>query len=307
MANSVSFLEHRVCSSCSHWILISWSASLGDNVARREYIKYLAAFFNLEAVANTAAKALADNYECVSSASKSASAAAAKKPVVAFVEYQTPSDFNEQKASWQINMPRYKAQFIADIGAVAPANQTTSFATAAEFLEAVKDVEYLIDETFLGTSDYAGFLTTYGLTNSSSVAFIKNKKVYRTDRLQNDQGWTGVFSLGGVLFLNQFLTRPFSKAWFESAVVLNNIVLADIASEVYPDMFPAYARTYLRNIATEAAGTIKMTTAAQCATPVTAVTCPTFSATITRPSSASSSKVGGAALAIAFVAAALVL
>jgi hypothetical protein len=175
----------------------SWSASLGDNVARREYVKYLAAFFNLEATANTVAKSLADNYECVSSASKSASAAAAKKPVVAFVEYQTPSDFNGQKASWQINMPRYKAQYIADIGAVAPVNATKSFATAAEFLEAVKDVEYLIDETFLGTAEINGFLTTYGLTNSSNLPFIKNKKVYRTDRLQEDEGWNGVFCLVG--------------------------------------------------------------------------------------------------------------
>ncbi|KAI9016737.1 hypothetical protein DFJ74DRAFT_240502 [Hyaloraphidium curvatum] len=181
-------------------------------------------------------------------------------------------------------MPPYKAEFIADVGGVSPSANTTSYSTINDFLAAVRSVDYLVDETFLGTTDYAGFLETYGLTANSSIPFVKNKKVYRTDKLQNGEGWT---------------------AWFESAVALNHIMLADLASEVHPGLFSSYTRTFLRNVATEALnGTVTIATAAQCTGPIKYdVTCP---AAVAKPAGAGALR-AGSAMALAAVVAALLL
>lgn len=193
---------------------IAWSASMGDNAARRNYIKFLSAFLNLEGTANTVASNLAANYECVKSASVAASGAT--KPVMAFVEYQAPSDYNNQTAIYQINMPAYKAEFIADVGAVAPVTKTTKFTDSAAFLEAIKNVEYLVDETFIGTSSFDDLLTTYKLTSGSALPFVAKKQVYRTDKLQNAEGWTGeadtlLYKLDVKLILDFFVTQPGSS------------------------------------------------------------------------------------------------
>ncbi|KAI9034117.1 hypothetical protein DFJ74DRAFT_600737 [Hyaloraphidium curvatum] len=204
---------------------VIWSATLGDNAARRNYIKYLAPFFNQESAAIDLAASMAKNYDCIAMASRRAGAD--RRQTLAFTQYNAPSDFNNQTVSWTINLPTFKRQFTTDAGAVAPV--------------AVASVDMLIDETFTGTSDFEGFLAAYGLQANSTLPFIRNKTVFRTDRIQNKQGWT---------------------AWFESAVLYNHVVLADISSVLNPALLANHSLVYLRNIATD--GSVDIQTAAAC-------------------------------------------
>jgi len=88
----------------------------------------------------------------------------------------------------------------------------------------------VIDETYIASS-LNDVLTNFGISNAtaSSYKFIANKAVYREDGVQTIAG---------------------GDDWFESAVVFDDAVLADVISAVHPG-YPsaAYTRIWFRNIA----------------------------------------------------------
>ncbi|KAJ3328531.1 hypothetical protein HDU93_001433, partial [Gonapodya sp. JEL0774] len=160
------------------------------------------------------------------------------------------------------NNATYKLAYTRDAG-LTPVNSNAKYTSATDFQAALANVDYLIDETFLGTTTFDAFLKTYGLTADSSLKVVKNKQVYRTDLLQNSGAWT---------------------AWFEQAVPLAQEVLSDIVNIAYGStVFPknAYSNVFLRNIA---ANVTAFSTSALCTDPVAALsvgtptTCPSVAA-----------------------------
>jgi len=157
------------------------------SVNRTEWLNYVSLWYNKEAQAIPTSKAIVDNYECISKAA----APLATKPIVAWTDYAPPADFNGNQATWSVVSPAYKSAYTKDSGATILANKT--FTDSAEFAKYVSNVDILIDESFLGTETFAGFLKAYGLTETSNLKFVTNKQVYRTDKMQNSLGWTGTF------------------------------------------------------------------------------------------------------------------
>jgi ABC-type Fe3+-hydroxamate transport system substrate-binding protein len=167
-------------------VAFSATASPGA-VARTSWLNYVSLWFNQEAQAAPIAKSIADEYECVAKAASGNS----NKPVVAWADYAPPADFNDNAATWSVVSPSYKSAYTKDSGATILANK--SFTNNADFVKYISSVDILIDESFLGTETMAGFLKAYELPETSDLKFVKNKQVYRTDKVQNALGWTGTY------------------------------------------------------------------------------------------------------------------
>ncbi|KAG0319297.1 hypothetical protein BGZ99_005193 [Dissophora globulifera] len=192
---------------------------------RAEWLEFYSTFFNLEAAAQTLTASINNNYNCF----KSAANAKATKPVIAWASYDAPADYNNNTASWSLSGADYKRILSTDAGATFY-NGTTSgfFATAAAFSDAVKDVDVLIDETFVG-DDINAFYANYNLTASSPLKFIQNKAVFREDGLINPND---------------------GRDWFSGAVAMDDAVLQDMIRAVHPDALPSDVKyNWLRNIA----------------------------------------------------------
>lgn len=110
-------------------------------------------------------------------------------------------------------------------------NSTVStFSTADSFLAAVANVDILIDETFIA-NNLSDVYKNYGITptNAPTLKFAANKRIYREDDMQ---------------------TRAGGLDWFESAIVQEDAVLADVINVVNPSYpFGSYKRTWFRNVA----------------------------------------------------------
>ncbi|KAI8840279.1 hypothetical protein BC829DRAFT_420841 [Chytridium lagenaria] len=279
------------------------------NLNRVDWISFIGAFFNLEAKANSLVAQIKDNYACVSKAA--IAAAPAPRKTVAILEYNSPSQFNNNTASWVINNQNYLLNLIQDAGAsafvptgVTPTQRSTGtqyiFTSTADLAKALTGADFAIDLTYDADSIEETY-KNYGFTASSDIAFIKNKQIYSPNKIVN--------SVGG-------------SAFYEEAVPLQNIVLSDIASIIRPDLLSSYTRRYFRNLEGEA---VSLSASSNCAnvnvlatgTPVRTATCPaalatttaavnTATATTTPKSNAAGLKVGGVVAAIVAVAAVVV-
>jgi hypothetical protein len=120
-------------------------------------------------------------------------------------------------------------------------SSVSTFYNASSLLEAIADVDILIDETYIG-SNLTDFMTNYQITDSSKFKFLTNKKVYRED---------GVLSTAG------------GYDWFEAPVAMADALLEDMINAVNPSAPTGdYSRTWLRNIALDES--IKYASAANC-------------------------------------------
>lgn len=81
---------------------------------RAAWIGYYAAFFNLESLANDIIANITNNYNSLKEASSHYSDN--EKPLVAWTMYDAPSQYNGNKASWNISTAAYKAQLTQDAG-----------------------------------------------------------------------------------------------------------------------------------------------------------------------------------------------
>lgn len=228
---------------------------------RAEWVKFVALFFNLEKNASDIFDAIQARYE----ATKAAAAGAATKPVVAWAQhFQYDKDEN-----YQLSFAPYKAELTEDAGAAMldrdalkavagvqgdsfdPTSLTLvygwgakgAFATKAEakaaFLEALKQADVIIDETYsLAPVDYDGaaFLKEYGLTaeEAAAVPAIAGQKVFREDGLLSYSDAAG-----------------YSLDWFEGAIARPDAVLTDIVRAASPASAQEQAFTWIRNIFTD--------------------------------------------------------
>ncbi|KAL9542589.1 hypothetical protein MBANPS3_008534 [Mucor bainieri] len=210
-----------------------------DVLGRSSWLSYYAAFYNLESVANSLTKNMTDNYNRL----KEAASHYPTKPVVAWTTYDAPSQYNNNTASYILSEASYKVGLTNDAGATMLNASSTTFASAADLLKAISNVDILIDETFIG-SNLTAFLQNYNISEAdqSKYKFLTNKKVYREDGI---------------------LTSSGGYDWFEAPVAMADALLEDMINAVNPSApSDSYKRNWLRNIVLDEP--IKTTTEANC-------------------------------------------
>ncbi|KAF9898889.1 hypothetical protein BX616_003484 [Lobosporangium transversale] len=192
---------------------------------RAEWLEFYSTFFNLESQANNLTATINNNYDCFKQAVK----VKANKPIIAWTQYEAPAEYNKNVASWTFSPAAYKRIISEDAGAIFfNGTITNKFTDAAAFAEALKDVDVLIDETFIG-DDIDAFYKNYGLSPSSPHKFIQNKAIFREDGIVNPNN---------------------GRDWFSGAVAMNDAVLQDVVRAAHPDALPVNVPyNWLRNIA----------------------------------------------------------
>ncbi|KAG1395465.1 hypothetical protein G6F60_010227 [Rhizopus arrhizus] len=207
-----------------------------DVLGRASWISYYAVFYNREGIANGVRQKMTDNYNRL----KAATANYNKKPVVAWTTYNSPSQYNNNTASYLLSTAQYKTQLTQDAGATILNSTTTVFSTAAELLSVISSVDILIDETYIGTN-LTDFLKNYGISQADmdKYTFLKQKAVYREDGI---------------------LTASGGYDWFEAPVVMADALLEDMINVVNPSS--PFSRQWFRNIVL--GEPIKYVTSANC-------------------------------------------
>ncbi|KAG0057274.1 hypothetical protein BGZ83_000064 [Gryganskiella cystojenkinii] len=206
---------------------------------RAEWLEFYSTFFNLEEFAQNLTASINNNYNCF----KTAATAQSTKPLVAWTSYVAP--YGNNTAYWQFSTTvtaPYKQALTTDAGATFfNGTGVNKFNTSAALLDAIKDVDILIDETFTG-DNLAAFFTNYGLAANSTLKFVQNKAIFREDGLVNPNN---------------------GRDWFAAAVAMDDAVLQDIIRAVHPEVLPA-GTTYnwIRNIAKSE--TSRLLTSANC-------------------------------------------
>lgn len=106
----------------------------------------------------------------------------------------------------------------------------SSYSKASELLEAISNVDVLIDETYIG-DDMSDFLKNYEIASGdeSKYKFLQNKKVFREDGI---------------------LTASGGYDWFEAPVAMADALLEDMINVINDQApSPEYKRHWFRNIA----------------------------------------------------------
>jgi hypothetical protein len=219
------------------------------NLHTAEYIKFLAAFFNLE-------KAADEIFRTALAAYTGAAAEVAEKPVVAWISYSS------WDGGYVLSYATYKTQLTEAAGgrnvdpeAVAAQLSAMTVKDAADgnsqagknyvlptvdndgnkslaaqaFFAALSEVDVLIDETWVAKpADYTfdTFLSTFYLEKTSSLKFIQSKMVLRYDgTLSSADGWD----------------------WYESRVAYPDWAVEGLARELHGDA--SKRQKYFRNVA----------------------------------------------------------
>ncbi|KAJ3283324.1 hypothetical protein HK104_010441 [Borealophlyctis nickersoniae] len=202
---------------------VAFPATLSNAMNRAQWLQFVAAFYNKEALATTLTQKITNNYGCISSAAKQ-SQPSTGGPVVAFTNYLN----YQNKETWQITSSAYINDYITDSGARNLSGVTVfSYTEKSKFLEALKSVDILMDNT-LSVSSITDLYKAYGLTkDSTDYKFVKNGQIYTPNRQQNANG---------------------GSQWFESAVLLQNVVLADFVWMTNPKLQKDYVPTFIQKL-----------------------------------------------------------
>jgi len=221
-------------------------------VESAEYIKYIAAFFNLEPKANELFAATQTSY------AQASSGKSAMPPLVAWITYNAKSDWSAE--SFVVSQASYKTMMVTNVGATNlnastalagiaglqvtdavtgnPASGKTytiptnddKDAAAKAFFKALEGVDVIVDEVYAPdptTYNFTSFLSTYGLTSSSDLKFVKNKMVLRIDRTMGE--------------------AMKSLDWYESRIAKPEWAMEGLARVVYGDT--SKRAKYFRNVA----------------------------------------------------------
>ncbi|KAJ1742420.1 hypothetical protein LPJ78_002385 [Coemansia sp. RSA 989] len=200
-------------------------------LGRSEWIKFFAAFFNAEERANDVFGSIDSNYECFTK--KANEEYNDLRPVVAWTSYAPPSEYNNNTAYWQISFADYKYDLVRDAGARmlnTTGAQATTFDSAEAFLDALEDVDIVIDESFV-TYSYDELLEHYGVRDrsKSSYSWVTAGRVFRPDRLQSVAG---------------------GLDWFEAPIAFADALLQDLIGAVHPKFVKdGYQPIWFRDLA----------------------------------------------------------
>ncbi|KAJ2892578.1 hypothetical protein IWW38_003170 [Coemansia aciculifera] len=204
------------------------SSALG----RSEWVKFFGAFFNAEERANKLFDAIDTNYQCF--ASKADKEYNDIRPVIAWTSYAGPTQYNNNTAYWQISFADYKYDIVRDAGARmlnTTGKQSTMFSTSQAFLRALKDVDIIIDESFV-SYNYSALMKNYGIADvkqATNYSWVATGRVFRPDRVQSTSGGLG---------------------WFEAPVAFADALLQDLVGVAHPKFAKdGYKPIWFRNLA----------------------------------------------------------
>ncbi|KAJ3110264.1 hypothetical protein HDU96_006767 [Phlyctochytrium bullatum] len=248
---------------------VSFPATQETSALKRvDWLSFIGAFYNLEGKANKLTTDIRDNYGCVSRAAKTS--AGQSGPKVAVINYLEPSSFNNNTAQYELLNYGYWSSLINDAGATVAVGPSTSsaavtnalgqkwvFTKSEDIVAAIKDADVILDNTY-NANTLAEFTANLKVT-PADVKALRNKQIYGPNKKVNRVGGT---------------------AFYEEAVVMNNLVLADIASILYPTLIPNYSRRYFKSFDNEPEETLQASScpnfrAALSTVSAATVTCPT--------------------------------
>ena len=207
-------------------------------LARAEWIKFMALFFNEEERANLYFDREKAAFEYTSALAATAAGSTTKK--CAWVSLSL--------GSYVLDFTTYKTEFcraagmtpVTDAALVSAGTYTKTFADKAAFVAALADYDVVIDETYIASpananADKAAVLAKLDVVESD---FKTGAILLRVDR-----------HLGDVESTTDHATHTMD--WYESALPRPALVLMDLAHLVWPDAFPVPAAgcaRYFRNI-----------------------------------------------------------
>ncbi|KAJ2383100.1 hypothetical protein H4S02_005452 [Coemansia sp. RSA 2611] len=200
-------------------------------LGRSEWVKFFGAFFNAEERANKLFDSIDANYQCF--ATKAEKEYDDIRPVIAWTSYAGPTQFNNNTAYWQISFASYKYDIVRDAGARmlnTTGKQSTMFSTSPAFLRALRDVDIVIDESFV-SYNYSTLLKNYGIADpkQANYSWVATGRVFRPDRIQSTSGGLG---------------------WFEAPVAFADALLQDLIGVAHPKFVKdGYKHIWFRNLA----------------------------------------------------------
>lgn len=201
---------------------------------RAEWIKFLAAFFNLEVGAG---KIFADIVERYNEAAVK-NVEESERPLVAFISFfEGFGDSYPQ--SWSISSAGYKQDLVDDAG-----GRSLNFSATGTYFDnpnnlkiALEGVNILVDETYAADPSLyslATFLSNFNYTAEEINSLPFADDIYRVDKRLN----SGKYGAIGI-------------DWFESAIANPDLVLLDFKSAIQPDYSQSenFDSRWLRNVA----------------------------------------------------------
>lgn len=217
-------------------------------LARAEWIKFVALFFNEEERANLYFDREKTAFEYTSARAAGVAGSTTKK--CAWVANWG----NTSHPSYFLSSTAYKTEFCRAAGMIPVVD--TSYADKAAFLAALADYDVVIDETYIASpananADKTAVLTKLDLVESD---FKTGAILLRVDRHLGDTESTTDHA-------------AHTMDWYESALPRPALVLADLAHQVWPDAFPvpeAGCARYFRNIFSDTITTPIVNGKAQC-------------------------------------------
>ncbi|KAI9208334.1 uncharacterized protein BJ171DRAFT_565456 [Polychytrium aggregatum] len=199
-------------------VLFSAASDVGA-LQRIEWINVVGMLYNLEFVAQAAGKSIISNYQRMSANARTYASGSKTSLTIAFV--------TTYKGQYTVSGAQQFKDYASDLGLkyLAPA----VYSSPSSFSAAAASVDILIDLSSygIGGATATSFNNFYGL-QGSTLKFITNNRVYSPDK-------TGPYGGG--------------SDWFESAVLEQNVVLADLIAICYPAIAPTgYSPRYFRNV-----------------------------------------------------------
>ncbi|KAJ2327644.1 hypothetical protein GGI00_004407 [Coemansia sp. RSA 2681] len=170
-----------------------------DMLGKAEWIKFVAAFYNKEAEANTIFAGIESRYNALKA---SASASRATKRAIGLARYNKVA--NGTVLGWSIDQVQpWLAQGLADAGLSAYSGDTTSFRSASDFYKAISSWDIMIDTSGeplprggAAIPEWSNLVSGYGFTSSGGRDFAKqlpvvaDSAIYRSDLISSYQNAT---------------------------------------------------------------------------------------------------------------------
>ncbi|KAJ2892075.1 hypothetical protein GGI21_005691 [Coemansia aciculifera] len=169
-------------------------------LGKAEWIKFVAAFYNKEAEANSIFDGIESRYNALKATASSGSSATAK--TIGLARYNKVA--NGTVLGWSIDQVQpWLAQGLADAGLRAYSGDTTSFRSASDFYKAISNWDILIDTSGeplphggATIPEWNNLVSGYGFASSSGRDFVKtlpavsDSAIYRSDLISSYQNAT---------------------------------------------------------------------------------------------------------------------